>query len=869
VDNTAPYVGSNVVFTIVASNNGPSDATGVAVTDELPSGYEYVSSDASAGTFDAATNTWTVGGLANGASETLTLTARVLAAGDYINYASVAGDEHDPDGDNNEDTPDDPVVPVPVYKLGISKESDQDRVVAGETTTFTVTITNNGPSPIGSDETIQLAELPSEGVTITGYAVVSGNATIAGNANAATVSTTDAVAVGGTIVVRITAMVDADAPATITNGIQVWGPGKDPETEEPDDEHETPEIPVDRESAMGITKVADQSRVKAGTRTTFTLTVTNNGPSVIEAGKTIQLHERPSTGVTIVGYEVTAGAATIAGTNNEATLTTIGKIPVGGTITVKVAANVDANAPATITNGISVWGPDKDPGTEDPDDEDDTPEIPVDPNAVLSITKVADQARVKAGENATFTLTLTNEGPSSIASGEDISLSERPGEWVTITGYTVSSGNATVNGTGNRAAVTTNAVLPQGGTIVVKVTATIAGEAEGTITNGISVWGPDKNPDTDDPDDTDETPEIPVDPSYALSIRKQANDETVVSGGNTSFTVTITNNGPSVITTGKVIQLEERPSAGLTVTGYEVTSGNATVSGTGNGATVTTAAAIPNGGTIVLTVSANVTAAAGSTLTNGIAVWAPDKNPDTDDPDDTDETPEIPVERPYTLRIEKVADQSLVTAGQSTTFTVTVTNNGPMAIEAGKDIALRERPGMDVTITGYEVISGAASIVGAGNQATITTTGAIGVGSTLVIRITADVAATATGTITNGITVWAPDKNPDTEDPDDTDDTNPIPVDATLVIPNLFTPNGDGLNDLFVIKNLLQYQGRELMVINRWGNQVYKSNNYNNDWDGGSLAEGTYYYILRVRNGANGEWQTHKGAVAIIRVTNR
>ncbi|WP_188754065.1 DUF11 domain-containing protein, partial [Parapedobacter defluvii] len=107
VDNTAPYVGSNVVFTIVASNNGPSDATGVVVTDELPSGYEYVSSDASAGTFDAAANTWTVGGLANGASETLTLTARVLAAGDYINYASVDGDEHDPDGDNNEDTPDD------------------------------------------------------------------------------------------------------------------------------------------------------------------------------------------------------------------------------------------------------------------------------------------------------------------------------------------------------------------------------------------------------------------------------------------------------------------------------------------------------------------------------------------------------------------------------------------------------------------------------------------------------------------------------------------------------------------------------------------------------------------------------------------
>lgn len=55
--------------------------------------------------------------------------------------------------------------------------------------------------------------------------------------------------------------------------------------------------------------------------------------------------------------------------------------------------------------------------------------------------------------------------------------------------------------------------------------------------------------------------------------------------------------------------------------------------------------------------------------------------------------------------------------------------------------------------------------------------------------------------------------------------------------------------------------------MNRWGNQVFKSDNYNNDWDGGSLAEGTYYYILRYRNG--GDWKTAKGPVAIIRVTNR
>ena len=96
-----------------------------------------------------------------------------------------------------------------------------------------------------------------------------------------------------------------------------------------------------------------------------------------------------------------------------------------------------------------------------------------------------------------------------------------------------------------------------------------------------------------------------------------------------------------------------------------------------------------------------------------------------------------------------------------------------------------------------------------------------------------------------------------------------MPIDVVLVVPNLFTPNGDGINDQFVIRNLMQYQQRELTVLNRWGNQVFRSNNYNNDWDGGSLGEGTYFYILRVRDSSGEGWQVHKGAVAIVRNTNR
>ncbi|MFD1629225.1 DUF7507 domain-containing protein [Pseudopedobacter beijingensis] len=66
-------------------------------------------------------------------------------------------------------------------------------------------------------------------------------------------------------------------------------------------------------------------------------------------------------------------------------------------------------------------------------------------------------------------------------------------------------------------------------------------------------------------------------------------------------------------------------------------------------------------------------------------------------------------------------------------------------------------------------------------------------------------------------------------------------------IPNVFTPNGDGKNDTFVVVGLGDYDSAELIVFNRWGNEVFKDVDYKNTWDGGGLNEGTYYYILKLR----------------------
>ncbi|MCK7554700.1 gliding motility-associated C-terminal domain-containing protein [Chitinophaga sedimenti] len=68
---------------------------------------------------------------------------------------------------------------------------------------------------------------------------------------------------------------------------------------------------------------------------------------------------------------------------------------------------------------------------------------------------------------------------------------------------------------------------------------------------------------------------------------------------------------------------------------------------------------------------------------------------------------------------------------------------------------------------------------------------------------------------------------------------------SDLLFPNTFTPNGDGKNERFIIGGLDKYQGAKLQVFNRWGSQVYRSNDYRNDWNGSGLAESTYYYIRK------------------------
>jgi gliding motility-associated-like protein len=82
-----------------------------------------------------------------------------------------------------------------------------------------------------------------------------------------------------------------------------------------------------------------------------------------------------------------------------------------------------------------------------------------------------------------------------------------------------------------------------------------------------------------------------------------------------------------------------------------------------------------------------------------------------------------------------------------------------------------------------------------------------------------------------------------------------------ITIPNVFTPgNNDGKNDTFFIKNLDSNPFTQVIILNRWGVEVYSSSNYQNDWDAKDLPDGTYFYVVVLKNGKD-----YKGTVKLIR----
>jgi len=302
-------------------------------------------------------------------------------------------------------------------------------------------------------------------------------------------------------------------------------------------------------------------------------------------------------------------------------------------------------------------------------------------------------------------------------------------------------------------------------------------------------------------------------------------------GQNITYTFTVKNNGPSDVTGSKFNFTFPTNLTNVTVVGAAITGASAS----SNESTTTTAYAatlnLANGAIRTYTVTGKVAPAPGG---GSVAVTASIlRTVDMTDPDATNPDGAAPT--------DAQAECDSAPSGTGCNNIKTSTLNFLALPNAGADQSIYQGDIVTLTDTNPGVWAEYASIpqttIATPTALTTTVTGFTDVGVYTFIRTNAG------GCV----------------------DTVLITVVPKIVdIPTVFTPNGDGKNDTFTIPGILSFPGSQLLIFNRWGNEVYHSNNYQNTWGGDGLSEGTYYYVLNKKE-LTGNFTTFKGWIFLRR----
>ena len=139
VNVSNPNYGEFIKWTVIVSNNGPNNASGVIVRDTMPKGITLIK----ASDFIYSDGTWYVGDLVVGEVRELDMICKVSATGTFTNFASVQGNEFDPDVDNN--NANESIFVNPACDLIITKTASKYYYKLGDIITYSIKLTNNGP----------------------------------------------------------------------------------------------------------------------------------------------------------------------------------------------------------------------------------------------------------------------------------------------------------------------------------------------------------------------------------------------------------------------------------------------------------------------------------------------------------------------------------------------------------------------------------------------------------------------------------------------------------------------------------------------------------------------------------------------------
>jgi len=513
VDTSDPLVGTSVTFTVRAVNRGPSGATGVTIADTLPAGLTFVSATSAHGSYDSGTGVWTVGSLDTGIEATLTLVASVDQAGALSNNATVASqDQVDPNPLNNSDAAS--VNAAANADLRVAKAVSNLAPAVGAPITYTVAVTNLGPSEATSAEILDT--LPA------GVAFESA-ATSQGTYDAGTgLWTLGTIPVNGTETLSITARVIALGALDNTAIRQSSAPADPNPANDSASVTSTPSLIAD----LAVTKTPSSQAAVAGTSLSWTIVLTNNGPSDVAGASVSDAFAATFTGVL---WTCTASSGSTCGVvSGSGSIATTVDLLANGNATFVATGLIAPAATGSLDNTAAATAP---AGTADPDLANNTAtgSVQLTGSADLQIT-ASGPPSVVPGNDVAYTFTITNTGPSA-ATGVTLNAPTPAGLVLAsvsgaCTAIPCMLGGAIAPGDSQAVMVTFTVPATYAGLSPIVVTATISSPT-------------DLNPANDSV-----TLSTPVTPTADLSITK-AGSASTVPGGTVTYTIGISNAGPS------------------------------------------------------------------------------------------------------------------------------------------------------------------------------------------------------------------------------------------------------------------------------------------------------------------------------------
>ncbi|MEH3034376.1 MAG: isopeptide-forming domain-containing fimbrial protein [Aeromicrobium erythreum] len=760
--DTKLVAGATGTYVLGVANAGPSTATSVTITDELPSGLTYEGFRGTGWDCDEASGTVTCeldGALDPQDSSSVEIDVKVASdqTGEIVNTAkAVATEDRDGAEATDENTPDQD------SDYTISK-THTGQAVAGRTFDYTVTVRNEGPSD--SPGPLAVEDLLPEGMS---FDSASGDGwTCDADGQDVSCERTGGLADGASTSFTLTVKVDSAAgPATLDNSVAVSGPQ---ETDVSNNTDTDPTVVVDR-ADVSITKTAAVDSVDAGDDVTWTLAVANAGPSHADAVTVTDTMPAGLVVKSVIGQDwecdrqdgsFSCVLTTLApGVAPPLTLvTTVGSGVAKGT-TLKNTASV-----VTSTTG------------DDDADNSDSDSVDVTTHADLAITKTHTGTPV-AGRSFAFTIGVENQGPSDAQ--VPLEVTDRlpvgmtyvgtPGPWSCTPGPVSDSGQEVECTLSSATALVAGQDAPD-----LVMTVDVAADTAGTkLVNTASVTSG-----TDDPDGSNDEATDDVTPTGVadLSITK-SHTGTAKVGEDLSFTLDVHNDGPSE---ARDVTVEDTLPTGLTF-----------VSASGDGWTCDDEDAscsldeplAPGADAPALTVVATVEPGAYPSVRNTATVATSSTDPESANDKDSDD---VTVPALTDLRIDKKLVGDL-RVGDRGTYTLTVTNDGPTADPGPVTVTDTLPAGLtyvSATGDGWTCLDGSGTI-------TCVDLDGLAVDESSTITLTVDVGAKAYPSVVNRADVSTPSVQTDVDN-----DTSSVTSDV------------GGSSHLTIAKTLAEQQGRE------------------------------------------------------------